>query len=216
VSDLGELAAVALLSLRVSAAALAVALVFGLPAGAWLAIARFRGRRAALAVVNTGMGLPPVLVGLAVAMALWRSGPLGFLEILYTPAAMIVAQTIIALPVVVGLTASAVQSLGEELPLQLRALGASTAQVLVHLVREARLAVLAAVMAAFGAVISEVGAVMIVGGNLRGETRVLTTAIVMETRMGRFGLALALGGVLLLLTFGVNWALTRLQQREPR
>ena len=166
-----------------------------------------------LSVVNTGMALPPVVVGLWVSIFLWRSGPLGDLRLMYTPAAMVIAQMVIATPVVIGLTAAALQQLDPRLQIQLLGLGASRWQMIWALWREARLPLLAALMAAFGSVISEVGASMMVGGNIRGQTRVLTTAIVLETGKGEFAMAIALGFILLLLAFMVNWGLTRVQQR---
>ena len=162
------------------------------------------------------MGLPPVVVGLAVAMLLWRSGPLGELRLIYTPLAIVIAQLIIAAPVVTGLTAVALQQLDPRLQLQLLGLGASRSQMVLALWREARLPLLAALMAGFGSVISEVGASMMVGGNIRGQTRVLTTAIVLETGKGEFERALALGALLLVLTFLINAALTMVQQRGAR
>jgi tungstate transport system permease protein len=160
------------------------------------------------------MGLPPVVVGLFVTIFLWRSGPLGFLELLYTPAAMILAQLVIAFPIVAGLTMTAFQGLNPNLRLQLLGIGASTPQLLWLLCKEARLPLLAAVMAGFGGIISEVGASMMVGGNIRGQTRVLTTATVLETGKGNFEIAIALGLILLALTFAVNLLLTHIQQRD--
>jgi len=201
------------LSLQVSAAATAISLLIGLPLGTSLALGRFPGRSLLLSIVNTGMGLPPVVVGLAVAITLWRSGPLGDLHLIYTPAAIVIAQVIIAAPIVTGLTAAALQALDPRFRLQLYGLGASRAQMTWYLWREARLPLLAALMAGFGGVISEVGASMMVGGNIRFQTRVLTTAIVLETSKGNFDLAIALGLLLLIITFLVNLALTRIQQR---
>ncbi len=206
-----NLVQIATLSLWISSTALLLALVTGVPAGVMLALYRFRGRKLALSLVNTGMGLPPVVVGLFVSILLWRSGPLGWMELMYTPAAMVIAQTIIAWPLIVGLTASAIEQLGPRLPLQLTGLGASRVQLAWTLIREVRLPILAAVIAGFGAVISEVGSVMMVGGNIPGQTRTLTTAVVQETRMGRFDMAIALSLILLSLAFLVNWGLTRLQ-----
>ncbi|MBI2370872.1 MAG: ABC transporter permease [Deltaproteobacteria bacterium] len=202
------------LSLMVSGGATLVALLVGVPAGTGLALTRFPGRNLLITLVNTGMGLPPVVVGLFVTLLLWRSGPLGALRLLFTPGAMVLAQLLIAAPVVAGLTLAGIQGLHPQLRLQLLALGASPLQAVWVLLREARLALLAAVMAGFGAVISEVGAVMMVGGNIRGQTRVLTTATVLEARMGHFELAIALGVILLALSFGVNLILTALQQRR--
>ncbi|MBI4635222.1 MAG: ABC transporter permease [Candidatus Rokubacteria bacterium] len=202
------------LSLEVSASATVIALLLGVPAGAALALARFPGRSLVVSGVNAGMGLPPVVVGLFVSILLWRSGPLGGLEILYTPVAIIVAQAVIAAPIVTGISLAAVQSVPASFRLQLYALGASRAQMVRVVVREARLPMLAAVMAGFGAVISEIGASLMVGGNIRGRTRTLTTAMVLETSKGNFESAIALAVLLLLLVFLANWALTWIQQRR--
>jgi tungstate transport system permease protein len=209
-----EVLGITWLSLRLSATATLLSLVVGIPLGTALALARFRGRQLAIALVNTGMGLPPVVVGLLISILLWRSGPLGSLELLYTPTAIVLAQFVIAAPLVIGLTLAAVQQVPERFRLQMLALGASRGQLLWVLVREARLPLLAALMAGFGAVISEVGASLMVGGNIRGQTRVLTTATVLETGKGNFDVAIALSVILLALTFLVNWALTALQQRR--
>ena len=209
-----ELIRITLLSLGVSSMAVAISILTGMPIGALLALTEFPGRRLLISFVNTGMGLPPVVVGLFVTMLLWRSGPLGFLELLFSPTAIVIAQVIIALPIVTGLTSAALQQLNPKLRLQLLALGASRLQLLWLLLREARLPLLAAIMAGFGGVISEVVAVMMVGGNIKGQTRVLTTAIVLESRMGHFDLAIALAVLLLFLSFMVNWALTLIQQQH--
>lgn len=209
-----EVMAITLLSLQVSGSATLIALLLGMPAGAFLALSRFPGRNGLISLVNTGMGLPPVVVGLFITVLLWRGSPLGFLELLYTPSAMVLAQVAIAFPIVAGLTLAALQALDPRLRLQVTALGASRIQLVWVLLREARLPLLAAVMAGFGGVISEVGAVLMVGGNIKGQTRVLTTATVMETRMGHFEVAMALSIILLVLTFAVNFMLTRIQQRE--
>jgi tungstate transport system permease protein len=211
-----EVLQITLLSLQISGLATAISLVIGLPLGTLLALGKFTGRSILLSLVNTGMGLPPVVVGLFVAMMLWRSGPLGDLKLIYSPAAIVIAQVIIAFPVVTGLTAAALQALDPRLQLQLRGLGASTPQMVWMLWREARLPLLAALMAGFGSVISEVGASMMVGGNIRGQTRVLTTAIVLETGKGEFDVAIGLGLLLLTITFLVNWALTAIQQKGAR
>ena len=208
-----ELLGVMWLSLKLSGAATVLSLLAGMPLGTVLALVRFPGRGLVVALVNTGMGLPPVVVGLFVSIVLWRSGPLGALELLYTPTAIVVAQFVIAVPVVTGLTLAAVQQIPERFRLQVIALGASRLQLLGILIREARLPLLAALMAGFGAVISEVGASLMVGGNIRGQTRVLTTATVLETGKGNFDVAIALSILLLALTFLVNWALTWIQQR---
>jgi tungstate transport system permease protein len=209
-SDIFE---ITLLSLKVSLIATLISLLIGLPFGTWLALGNFRGRSVVLSVVNTGMALPPVVVGLVVAMTLWRSGPLGDLKLIYTPTAIIIAQTVIATPVVMGLTAAALASLDPRLRQQLLGLGASQTQMIWMLWREARLPLLAALMAGFGSVISEVGASMMVGGNIRGQTRVLTTAIVLETGKGEFENALALSALLLIITYLINLALTMIQQK---
>ena len=201
------------LSLQISGSATLLSLLVGIPAGVGLALTKFPGRSLLIALVNTGMGLPPVVVGLFVSIFLWRSGPLGSLGLLYTPTAIVIAQFVIAAPIVVGLTVAAMQQLNPKLRLQLLALGASRWQLLWLLMREARLPLLAAVMAGFGGVISEVGASMMVGGNLLGQTRVLTTATVLETGKGNFDVAIALSLILLALVFGVNYLLTWVQQR---
>lgn len=209
-----EVWAITWLSLKVSGSATLIALIMGIPLGIALATARFPGRPLIVALVNTGMDFPPVVVGLFVSITLWRSGPLGFLNLIYTPTAMVVAQVIIALPIVASLTMAAFQTLNPKLGLQIMGIGASKPQLLWLLCKEARLPMLAAVMAGFGGVISEVGSVMMVGGNIKGQTRVLTTATVLETQMGNFGTAIALGLILLALAFAVNLLLTRIQQRE--
>ena len=214
VSGDAELWSVIWLSLRVSGLATLLSLCLGIPAGAALALTSFWGRRVVIGLVNTGMGLPPVVVGLFVTILLWRNGPLGLFRLLYTPTAMVIAQCVIATPVVTGLTVAAMQSLNPRLRLQLLALGATRPQLVWLLIREARLPILAGVMAGFGAVISEIGASMMVGGNILGQTRVLTTATVMETSKGNFALAIALSLVLLLLMLLVNGMLTWVQQRQ--
>ena len=202
------------LSLAVSGMATLISLVLGVPLGALLALARFPGRRVLVSAVNAGMGLPPVVVGLFVSLLLWRSGPLGDLEILYTPAAIVVAQAVIAAPIVTGITLAAVQNVPALFRLQLLALGASRLQMVSIVIREARLPMLAAVMAGFGGVISEVGASVMVGGNIKGQTRTLTTAMVLETGKGNFEVAIALAVLLLILVFAVSYALTTIQQRR--
>jgi len=211
-----EILDITLLSLKVSGVATGISLLLGLPLGTWLALGRFRGRDFMLSLINTGMALPPVVVGLWVSIFLWRSGPLGDLHLIYTPTAIVIAQTIIAAPVVTGLTVAALQQVNPNLQLQLLGLGASRQQMILALWREARLPLLAALMAGFGSVISEVGASMMVGGNIRYQTRVLTTATVLETGKGEFAMAIALGFILLLLAYLVNLALTWIQQRGAR
>ncbi len=211
-----EVMQIILLSLKLSGIATAISLAIGLPVGTFLALARFRTRRIWISVSNTGMALPPVVVGLTVSILLWRSGPFGSLGLIFTPAAIVIAQVIISTPIIIGLTVAALQQLDPRLQLQLLGLGASRGQMIVLLWREARLPLLAAVMAGFGAVISEVGAVIMVGGNILGHTRVLTTAIVLETGRGEFAPAIALSVILLMLAFTINLALTWLQQRGAR
>jgi tungstate transport system permease protein len=202
------------LSLLVSGTATLIALLIGIPMGVLLALTRFPGRRLAVSAVNTGMGLPPVVVGLFVSILLWRSGPFGDLEILYTPTAIVIAQAVIASPIVTGITLAAVQHVPAAFRLQVLGLGASRVQMVWAVLREARLPMLAAVMAGFGGVISEIGASLMVGGNIKGQTRTLTTATVLETNKGNFDVAIALSILLLVLVFGVNWALTSIQQRQ--
>jgi tungstate transport system permease protein len=203
-------------SLIVSGSATALSIVTGVPLGALIGLVRFRGRRAVFALVNTGMGLPPVVVGLFIAVFIWRSGPFGDLNWYCTRQAMIAAQYILAAPPVIGLTAVAMQSLDPMLRVQVAALGASRAQSLWIVVRESRLLLLTAAMAGFGEVISEIGASLMVGCNIRGETRILSTAITLETGKGEFGSAFALAFILLALIFAVNFVTTSVQQRrEP-
>ncbi|MBP7786263.1 MAG: ABC transporter permease [Longilinea sp.] len=211
-----EVMEITLLSLRISGLATLISLLIGMPSGTLLALGKFPTRKFWMSLVNTGMALPPVVVGLVVSIFLWRSGPLGSLRLMYTPTAIIIAQTIIAAPVVTGLTAAALQQLDPRLEQQLLGLGATRWQVIWALWREARLPLLAALMAGFGSVISEVGASMMVGGNLRHYTRVLTTAIVLENSKGEFAIALALSFILLLLAYLVNLLLTWVQQRKPQ
>ncbi|MGB9834543.1 MAG: ABC transporter permease [bacterium] len=209
-----ELMQVLLLSLEVSGLAICIAVVLGIPSGVFLGLRRFPGRNLLITLVNTGMGLPPVVVGLVVFLFLARSGPLGNLNLIYTPSAMIIAQIIIALPIVMGVTMAGIQNLDEKLRLQILALGASKLQYFWKLIEEGRLIVLSALAAGFGSIISEVGAVMMVGGNIKGQTRVLTTAIVLETRQGNYSLAIALGIILFLIALLLNLVFTYLQQRR--
>jgi ABC-type tungstate transport system substrate-binding protein len=204
------------LSLQVSLIATLIALLLGLPTGALLALTHFRGRSMVVGAVYAGMGLPPIVAGLLVSLLLWRNGPFGATGLLYTPTAMVVAQALIATPIVAGLTLAAVSALDPRYRLQLLAMGAGRAQTVWWLLREARLPLIAAVVAGFGAVISEVGAAMMVGGNIKGETRVLTTATVLEVSRGHFETALALSFVLLGLTYLVTLTLTLLQRQSNR
>jgi tungstate transport system permease protein len=205
---------ITLRSLLISGSAVMISLVLGILAGAFLAFKDFHGRNVLLSLVNTGMGLPPVVVGLLVAVFLWRSGPLGHLRLIYTPAAMVVAQTIIAAPIVTGFTTAALRHLDPRLRMQVYALGASRLQMLWIILWETKLPLMAAVMAGFGGAISEVGASAMVGGNLAGDTRVLTTAIFLEVNRGDFPVAMALSIILLVLIFAVNAILTAVQQQE--
>jgi tungstate transport system permease protein len=212
-----EVLGITALSLEISASATLVSLLVGISAGVAVALSSFPGKRLVVSLVNTGMGLPPVVVGLFVSILLWRSGPLGALGLLYTPVAIVIAQAVIATPIVMGITLSAVQSLPPALHTQILALGATRAQHLWLLMKEARLPLMAAVMAGFGGVISEVGASIMVGGNVRGSTRVLTTATVMEVGRGNFDVAIALSFILLAASLGINYVLTMIQQRQrPR
>ena len=209
-----EVMRITLLSLKVSGAATLISTILGVSVGTLVALSAFPGKRFVVSLINTGMGLPPVVVGLFVTIFLWRSGPLGFLGLLFTPSAMILAQSVIATPIVMGITVAAIQQLPKGLRLQIMALGASRLQMVWVLIKEARLPLLAAVMAGFGGVISEIGASIMVGGNIKGYSRVLTTATVMETSKGNFDVAIALSVILLILVYAVNLILTHVQQRE--
>ena len=212
----GEVAAVAAMTIQVSGVATLCSVLLGFPLGVWLALRDFRGKRFLSGLLNFGMGLPPVVVGLFVSLCLWRYGPFGDLGLMYSPTAMVIAQTIIAFPIVAGLSFAAIQSLNPKLRLQLVSLGASPWQAAFLMIREARLGLMAAVIAGFGRVISEVGASMMVGGNIKGETRVLTTATVMEVGKGNFDMAIAISLVLLLGAFAVVVLLTWLQHGGKR
>jgi tungstate transport system permease protein len=198
------------LSLKVSGSAVVISSLIGVPIGVWIGFSEFRGKTILKAFAHTGMALPPVVVGLILYLLLSRSGPLAFLEWLFTSQAMILAQTILALPFVVGITMASVESVPSELSLQLTSLGATRWQCRWAILREARQGVLLAVAAALGRSLSEVGAVLIVGGNILGHTRVMTTAIVLETGKGQFGFALSLGAVLFVLALAVNLTILRL------
>lgn len=211
-----EVMEILLLTLRISGLAILISLVAGIGLGGLVALHDFPGRRLVLALIHTGMGLPPVVVGLWVTLFLWRSGPLGGLNLLYTPGAIVLAQALIATPIVTGISVAAFQNLPPRLRLQLLALGVSRPQLLWMMMKEARLPLLAGVMAGFGGIISEVGAAMMVGGNIKGETRTLTTAIVLENSKGNFAAAIALGFLLLALAFSVNYILTSVQQRRRK
>lgn len=209
----GQVWDIVALSLGVSGAAVLLAAVIGIPAGAWLGLRRFRGQAWLTTLVYTGMGFPPVVIGLLVYLLLSRQGPVGALDWLFTPAAMILAQTVLAVPLVTGVTMTSVQAVDPALRPQLRSLGATDRQIVRTVLTEARQGVLLGLVAGFGAAISEVGAVILVGGNIEGRTRVLTTAIVLETRQGRYDLALALAAILFVLAFVANALVVHLQAR---
>ena len=209
-----EILEITLLTLRVSITAVLVSTLIGIPTGMFLGLARFPGRRFILAIINIGMGLPPVVAGLWITLFLWRSGPLGDLAWLYTPTAIIMAQILVSLPIVTALTSTAFQQINPKLILQVKALGATKRQLYWILMKEVKLAILAAIIAGFGRVIAEVGAAMMVGGNISGETRILTTSIVMEVSKGNFDIALALSFILMTLAFIITFSLTYLQQRK--
>ena len=211
-----EIWTIILLTVQVSGTATLLSVLLGIPLGLWLALHEFRGKQILSSLLNFGMGLPPVVVGLFVSLMLWRYGPLGELGLMYTPAAIVIAQTVIALPIVAGLSFAAVLSINPKLRLQLLSLGATPWQASLLLIREARLGLMAAVIAGFGRVISEVGASMMVGGNIKGQTRVLTTATVMEVGKGNFDMAIAISLVLLLGAFAVVVLLTWLQHGGKR
>lgn len=209
-----EVYEITFLTLKVSGTATLISLLIGLPLGTLLGLGRFPGRKFLLSIFNSCMGLPPVVVGLWVSIFLWRSGPFGFLNLIYTPTAIIIAQAVIASPIVIALTAAALQQTNPKLRLQIQALGTTKLQYLFLLLKEIRLSIMAAVIAGFGAVISEVGASMAVGGNIKGYTRVLTTATTLEVSKGNFDIAIALSIILSLLAFTITWLLTYLQQRR--
>ena len=211
-ADLAAILQITARTLEVCFSALALAVALGLPVGIALGRRRFTGRGVLISIVNSGMGAPPVVVGLLVALLLWRHGPFGGTGLMYTKGAMVIAQVVIALPLIIGLTLAAVGSLDEDWDLQVRTLGIPPLWRLWLLLREIRLGLLAAVIAALGGILSEVGAVMMVGGNLEGETRVLTTAILMHTQMGQFEMAMGLAAVLLGLMLLLAGLLTAIQQ----
>ena len=211
-----EIYSVMLLTLRVSGGAVVVGAVLGIPFGAAVALNDFLGKRFLVSIINTLMGLPPVVAGLLVYLLLSTSGPLGPLQLLYTPTAMILAQTIMTLPIVSGITISSITAVDRAIRDKALSLGATQSQLIIAILKEARLGLLTALIVAFGSAISEVGAVMIVGGNIRWSTRVLTTAIVLETEMGEFGVAMAIGIILLIISFVINAVLTHMQWRGVR
>jgi tungstate transport system permease protein len=212
-----EVIKITVLSLSISLSATAISLIIGISLGTLIGLTRFLGRRFLVSLINTGMGAPPVVVGLIVSVFLWRNGPFGIFQLMYTPYAIVIAQCIISLPIITGFTLASIQQIDPKLRLQILALGASRLQLLWLMIRDTRLPLFAAVMAGFGSIISEVGAAIMVGGNIKDETRVLTTAIVLENSKGEFGMAIALGIILMALVYLVNALLTAIQQRSrPR
>lgn len=209
-----EIFAITWLTLKVCMISILISTLIGLPLGILLGLKRFKGRRILLMFINMGMGLPPVVAGLWITMFLWRSGPLGDMKMLYTPTAIVMAQVLVSLPIVTSLTSSAFQQISDKMLLQIKALGPTRLQTLTILLKQSKVAIMAAVMAGFGRVIAEVGAAMMVGGNIKGDTRILTTTIVMEVSKGNFDIALALSFILLSVALMVTAALTFLQQRS--
>ncbi len=205
---------ISFLTLRVSFTAILISTIFGIPLGILFGLTRFPGRRLLLILINIGMGLPPVIAGLTITILLWRSGPLGDLSLLYTPTAIIMAQILVSFPIIIGLTSSSFQQIDDRMLLQIKALGATKIQILWILLKEMKVAILAAIIAGFGRVIAEVGAAMMVGGNILGETRILTTSIMMEVSKGNFDVAIALSFILMALAFLITFWLTALQQRR--
>jgi tungstate transport system permease protein len=202
------------LSIRVSLTSIFFASLMGIPIGSFIGLRKFRGKSFLTNIINTFMGFPPVVMGLIVFFLLSRSGPLGNLGLLYSPTAMIVAQMFLATPIVTGTTKAAIESIDPNLKQTVISLGATETQLWWQLIKESRRSIIAGILVSFGQIISEVGAVLLVGGNIEGYTRTFTTAIVLNTRMGQFGMAIALGSILILITFILNYALTYLQTRE--
>lgn len=209
-----EVFAITWLTLKVCLISILISTLLGLPFGILLGLTRFKGRKILLMFINIGMGLPPVVAGLWITMLLWRSGPLSDLTLLYTPTAIVMAQVLVSLPIVTSLTATAFQQINDKMLLQIKALGATKWQTLTILIKQSKIAIMAAIMAGFGRVIAEVGAAMMVGGNIQGDTRILTTSIVMEVSKGNFDIALALSFILLSVALFITAALTFLQQRR--
>jgi len=212
--SLNEVVNITALSFRVSGLAIAFAALLAIPLGSLLGLLDFRGKRALVTLINTLMGLPPVVVGLILYLTLSRSGALGPLDLLYTPTAMIIAQFIMAIPIIMGLSYSAISAVPKSLVERTISLGATRSQLVMAIIREAKVGILASIVAAFGGAISEVGAIMLVGGNIRYFTRALTTAIVLYTNMGEFGMAITLGLILLAMSFMINLFLTYLQMKD--
>lgn len=211
-----EVVQITLFTLKITGTATLLSLVIAVPLSLLLAMREFPGRRFIVSLANLGMGLPPTVVGLWVSLMLWRSGPFGQLRIMYTPTAIVIAQVVISAPLILALSTAALQQIDQKMRWQIMALGATPLQMMFIMVREARYSLLAAVMAGFGGIISEVGAAMMVGGNIDGYTRVLTTAIVLETSKGHFDIALALSFILLVLAYAATLWLTLVQQRRHK
>ena len=210
----GEIYEILFTTLKVSGIAVLFSILLGVPLGIGIGLNKFRGKRLAITLINTGMSAPPVAVGLIITLFVWRSGPLGFMELMYTPAAMIIAQIIIAFPIIAGITLAAVQQINPKLKQQALSLGANSIQLLWILIKEVKYSIFTAIAAGFGRAISEVGAVLIVGGNIVGETRVLTTSTIQMVRMGKFDAAISLVVILLVLSLGINFAIILIQQKE--
>lgn len=209
-----EIFAVTWLTLKVSLTAIIISMVIGIPVGVVLGLTTFPGKKLILVFINIGMGLPPVVAGLWITIFLWRSGPLGEYALLFTPTAIVMAQILVSLPIITGLTCTAFQQIDHRMLLQIKALGATKWQTIWLLLQETKIAIFAAIMAGLGRVLAEVGAAMMVGGNIRDETRILTTSIVMEVSKGNFDVALALSFILMTLAFLITFSLTFLQQRK--
>lgn len=209
-----EVMSITLFTLKITGTATLISIVIAMPLAMILALKEFPGRRLIISLANLGMGLPPTVVGLFVSLMLWRSGPFGWLKIMYTPTAIVIAQTVISTPIILGLSTAALQQIDRKLRWQIMSLGTTPWQMLLLMLKEARYSLLAAIMAGFGGSVSEVGASMMVGGNIKGYTRVLTTAVVLETSKGNFEIALALSFILLLISYGATLWLTLLQQRR--
>jgi tungstate transport system permease protein len=209
-----EILAVTLLTLRVSLTAILFSMLIGIPFGICLGLTDFIGKKLILVFINIGMSLPPVVAGLWITMFLWRSGPLGEYALLYTPTAIMMAQILVSLPIITGLTCTAFQQIDPKMLLQIKALGATKGQTIWILLKETRIGILAAIIAGLGRVLAEVGAAMMVGGNILNDTRILTTSIVMEVSKGNFDVALALSFILMTLALLLTFWLTWLQQRR--
>ena len=209
-----EIYTILLLTIKISGISLLFSAFLGIPLGVSIGINKFPGKKLVIALINTGMSIPPVAVGLFLALIFWRSGPLGFLEIMYTPTAMIISQIIIATPIITGITISSVQQVSPNLIIQAKSLGTNKIQLLWLLIKEIKLGILVALSAGFGRAISEVGAVLIVGANIEEKTRVLTTATLQMVRIGKFDSAIALVAILLFLSFGINIIITIIQYKE--